>query len=95
MREKLIEALRKEFPDIGLTYSIGGQISFDVFPDGWDKRYCLQFLVEKFDEIHFFGDKTYKGGNDHEIYEDERTIGHSVKDPQETIKILKELFLQD
>ena len=26
-----------EFADLELTYSIGGQISFDVFPTGWDK----------------------------------------------------------
>jgi len=43
--------------------------------------YCLQFL-EGFDEIHFFGDKTYAGGNDHEIYEDERVIGHTVANPE-------------
>lgn len=30
VRAKLIEELKKEFPDYGLTYSIGGQISFDV-----------------------------------------------------------------
>ena len=43
-----------------VTYSIltsGGQISFDVFPEGWDKRYCLQH-VQQFDTVHFFGDKT-------------------------------------
>ena len=39
----------------------GGQISFDVFPNGWDKTYCLRHLKgEAFDEIHFFGDKTAK-----------------------------------
>lgn len=44
---------------VGLCVSAGGQISFDVFPDGWDKRYCLG-IVEKDDysTIHFFGDKT-------------------------------------
>lgn len=26
---------------------------------GWDKTYCLQFLESDFDEIHFFGDKTF------------------------------------
>ena len=26
---------------------------------GWDKTYCLRF-VEEFDEVHFFGDKTYE-----------------------------------
>ncbi|EHN02633.1 Sec53p [Saccharomyces cerevisiae x Saccharomyces kudriavzevii VIN7] len=46
IRAKFVEALRKEFPDYGLTFSIGGQISFDVFPAGWDKTYCLQH-VEK------------------------------------------------
>lgn len=37
----------------------GGEISFDVFPDGWDKRFCLR-IVEKdnYSAIHFFGDKT-------------------------------------
>lgn len=34
-------------------------ISFDVFPEGWDKRYCLNILEdEKFDVIHFFGNET-------------------------------------
>jgi len=45
-----------------------------------------------FQTIHFFGDKTYKGGNDYEIYEDKRTIGHSVKNPEETMAELKKLF---
>jgi phosphomannomutase len=48
----------------------GGQISFDVFPIGWDKTYCLQFVEKSgYKEIHFFGDKTHKGGNDYEIFE--------------------------
>ncbi|EME39518.1 hypothetical protein DOTSEDRAFT_180103 [Dothistroma septosporum NZE10] len=100
IREKFIAALKKEFPDIGLTYSIGGQISFDVFPTGWDKTYCLQHLEKDkalpdgvdFKSIHFFGDKAFKGGNDYEIYEDSRTVGHSVKNPEDTMQQVKELF---
>ena len=42
--------------------------------------------------IHFFGDKTFKGGNDYEIFEDKRTTGHTVEKPEDTIKVLKELF---
>ncbi len=34
IRPKFVEALQSEFSDYGLTYSIGGQISFDVFPKG-------------------------------------------------------------
>lgn len=30
LRAKFVEALKAKFPDYGLTYSIGGQISFDV-----------------------------------------------------------------
>merc|ERR1711977_465197 len=79
---------------------IGGQISFDVFPTGWDKRYCLQHLEKEAKEpggveyttIHFFGDKTEVGGNDHEIYSDPRTIGHAVKDFEDTMSQVKKLF---
>lgn len=97
-RKKFVETLRKEFADLGLTYSIGGQISFDVFPQGWDKTYCLRHLeAEKsqgleYTTIHFFGDKAFEGGNDWEIYSDSRTTGHAVKNPQDTVRILKELF---
>jgi phosphomannomutase len=46
-----------------LTYSIGGQISFDVFPNGWDKTFALKHVEDEgFEEIHFFGDKTHKAG---------------------------------
>ncbi|KAA8516014.1 hypothetical protein F0562_019193 [Nyssa sinensis] len=77
---------------LNLTFSIGGQISFDVFPQGWDKTYSLRYL-DNFDEIHFFGDKTYKGGNDFEIYESERTVGHTVISPEDTVKQCTSLFL--
>lgn len=92
IRKAFVEKLRAEFGD-DLTFSIGGQISFDVFPKGWDKSYCLQFVEKDFDELHFFGDKCQPGGNDHEIYADSRTIGHEVRTPDDTIRILNELFL--
>jgi phosphomannomutase len=73
----------------------GGQISFDVFPKGWDKTYCLQHLEkDKFEEIHFFGDKTDPGGNDHQIFTDPRTIGHKVTSPADTMRQLQQLLKQ-
>jgi len=100
IRETFVEILKKKFPDFGLTYSIGGQISFDVFPTGWDKTYCLRHLENEAKQpggvnlttIHFFGDKTDKGGNDYEIYSDSRVIGHSVKNPEDTVVQVKKLF---
>ena len=93
--DELVAKLKEEFADYGLTYSIGGQISFDCFPTGWDKTFCLKYLPPAdFDEIHFFGDKTFEGGNDFEIFSSPRTIGHAIADadPLTTLKKLSELF---
>eukprot|EP01138_Halocafeteria_seosinensis_P013799 gb/GECG01014091.1/.p1 GENE.gb/GECG01014091.1/~~gb/GECG01014091.1/.p1 ORF type:complete len:255 (+),score=42.32 gb/GECG01014091.1/:1-765(+) len=93
-RKKMVEALQKQFPDYGLKYSIGGQISFDVFPIGWDKTYCLNHLrKEKFDKIYFFGDKTSPGGNDYELFVSEEVEGRSVKDgPNDTVQHCREIL---
>jgi phosphomannomutase len=97
--------LRNFTADVGIltyverSFSIGGQISFDVFPTGWDKTYCLQHVAAEkgisgvdYKIIHFFGDKCFPGGNDYEIYADPRTIGHAVDGPDDTMKQLKEVF---
>jgi phosphomannomutase len=88
VRAAFRSALEKEFSGLGLCFVIGGQISIDVFPEGWDKRYCLQFVEKDFEEIHFFGDKTEPGGNDYEIFTDSRTVGHRVTGPEDTIEQL-------
>ncbi|RKP05121.1 eukaryotic phosphomannomutase [Thamnocephalis sphaerospora] len=95
IRKKFVAELQHEFADYGLTFAIGGQISFDVFPTGWDKTYCLRHVREQnFKEIHFFGDRTLKGGNDYEIYTHPDVIGHSVESPADTLRMVRELFLQ-
>lgn len=94
VREKFINVLKQQFADYGLRFAIGGQISFDVFPEGWDKTYCLKYLKD-YKEIHFFGDKTHEGGNDHEIFIDKRVIGHTVKNPEDTKQQLIEMFKLD
>lgn len=93
IRRAMVDALRKEFPDFGLSFSIGGQISIDIFPTGWDKTLCLKHLIgEGFEEIHFFGDRTEEGGNDFEIYNHPSVIGHTVKSPNETALQVRELL---
>uniref|UniRef100_A0A8C3ISN4 Phosphomannomutase n=1 Tax=Chrysemys picta bellii TaxID=8478 RepID=A0A8C3ISN4_CHRPI len=93
IREKFVADLQREFAGKGLTFSIGGQISFDVFPNGWDKTYCLGIACnDGYKTIYFFGDKTMPGGNDYEIYTDSRTVGHSVTSPEDTRRICEELF---
>jgi len=94
IRKTFVETLNKEFPpdEFGLHFAIGGQISIDAFPHNWDKRYCLKFVEKQFQTIHFFGDRTSEGGNDYHIYADERTIGHSVQNPEDTMQQLTKLF---
>lgn len=59
IREKMVQLLKEKFADLKLRYVIGGMISLDIFPEGWDKTYCLRHVESKgFSEIHFFGDKT-------------------------------------
>jgi len=61
IREKFVGILREKFAHYDLTFSIGGQISFDIFPKGWDKTYALRHVQDEgFEYIHFFGDKTYE-----------------------------------
>nr|XP_028602018.1 phosphomannomutase 1 [Podarcis muralis] len=96
IREKFVAALQREFAGKGLRFSRGGMISFDVFPEGWDKRYCLDILEdERFDTIHFFGNETSPGGNDYEIYDDPRTVGHSIQSPQDTVRRCQEIFFPE
>ncbi|XP_044158001.1 phosphomannomutase 1 [Bufo gargarizans] len=96
IREKFVAALQREFAGKGLRFTKGGMISFDIFPEGWDKRYCLDILEEeRFLRIHFFGNETSPGGNDYEIYTDPRTIGHTVVSPEDTLRRCRQLFFSE
>jgi phosphomannomutase len=93
IRNNMINILKTEFSDYNLTYSIGGQISFDVFPNGWNKTFALQYL-SNFDKRYFIGDKIEIGGNDYEIYESPLTISYKTIGPDNTIEILQNNFLE-
>jgi len=93
IRKTMVEAMREKFAHLNLTFSIGGQISFDMFPTGWDKTYSLKYIAEdEYDEIHFFGDKTFPGGNDYEMFTHPRVKGHTTTGPADTIAQCTALF---
>jgi phosphomannomutase len=92
IRKKIVTYLNKKLSHLDLSYSIGGEISIDVFPKGWDKTYCLQFIESHYNTIYFFGDRTMEGGNDFEIYSHSRTQAYSVNNPNETINLLNKIF---
>jgi phosphomannomutase len=93
VRAKMVKELEERFSDMNLKFSIGGQISFDVFPSGWDKTYCLRYLKE-FDEVYFYGDKTMPGGNDYEIFTHPDVKGHTVVSPEDTMRQVRERFMK-
>ncbi|HSW76804.1 MAG TPA: HAD-IIB family hydrolase [Candidatus Saccharimonadales bacterium] len=91
IRQTMVDVLKKKFGDI-FTFAIGGQISIDVYPHGWDKTYCLTFLND-FNTIYFYGDKTEEGGNDYTLYCHPRVIGYHVDCPLDTYQFIKQLLL--
>ena len=63
-------------------------------PQGWDKTFCLKYVeAAGFDEIHFFGDKTFEGGNDYEIFMSPLVKGHTVTSPEDTEAQCRKLFM--
>jgi len=51
-----------------IQVKLGGDTSFDIYPAGWDKTYCLNHLSE-YDNIYFVGDRCGVGGNDKELFD--------------------------
>lgn len=94
VRENMIVYLKDKLKNLHLSFSIGGQISIDVYPNGWDKTYCLKFIENDFDKIYFYGDRTMEGGNDYEIFSDSRTISYTVTGPVDTISKIDK-FISD
>ena len=89
MRKICEEKFGKEYK---LRFTKGGIKSFDVFPVGWDKTYCLKF-IDGYDNILFFGDNTYPGGADYDLSINNKiTKGIAVKGPEDTIIKVNELI---
>jgi len=86
IREKIVAAMLNAYgPKCPWRIACGGAVSIDIYPLGWDKTRCLEFLPEEA-YIFFFGDKTDAGGNDYEIYNHGRTEAYKVESVKDTIK---------
>ena len=94
IRQDMCRYLSHSLMHLKLKFSIGGQISIDAFPQGWDKTYCLQFVEGKYKNIYFYGDNIRPGGNDYEIGFDSRVIPHKVNNWKDTFDLLNELILE-
>ena len=92
-RDLLCVAINKEFPE--LLASVGGEISIDISPRKNNKSQVAKILNNKYDHIHFFGDKMEFGGNDYPLATTitlvEMGTAYPVKSWEETWERLKEL----
>lgn len=90
-RETIAKKINEKWENIQAV--VGGETSIDIMERGFDKSQILNFLVNQ--DIIFFGDAIYPGGNDFSlataIRENNRGLSHSVKDWQQTFKILQHL----
>ena len=78
------------FPD--LNVALGGQTGIDIGPKGADKSQILRDFSED-DELHFFGDRIEKGGNDYTLAEGVKSRGgkiYKVDTWKDTQKLLDE-----
>ena len=83
-RKGIVELLSIRYPK--LEFSIGGEISIDIYPRGKDKSQVLKDFKGK---SIFFGDRCDKGGNDHNIAQ-KCDKYHNVRDWRDT-KCLMEM----
>jgi phosphomannomutase len=96
IRKKFVQAMKRDLEHLDLEFSIGGEISIDVYPRGFSKVYCLKFLQE-YKNVLFFGDNIWKDedgneGNDYQLAMDPRVISFKVKNPADTLAILQKMF---
>ena len=79
--------------DINVTVKLGGDTSFDIYPVGWDKTYCLKHFDDH--TCWFVGDRCDVGGNDKEIFDllSRKERAFKTEDPDKTKLIINENIL--
>tara|TARA_R100000808_G_C2145923_1_gene153796 strand:+ start:187 stop:993 length:807 start_codon:yes stop_codon:yes gene_type:complete len=80
-----------------VTVKLGGNTSFDIFPNGWDKTFALQHFDGPNWVFWFVGDRCSPTGNDYEIFSELKHTGraYEVGSPEETVDIIDFHILRD
>lgn len=84
--------LLKKYPQLEVT--VGGSISIDITPQGHGKGQIATQLRKEYpdEEIVFFGDRTFPGGNDYELASELMKMDHTrvvqVNGPQSVLEFL-------
>tara|TARA_Y100000816_G_scaffold174361_1_gene125444 strand:- start:1607 stop:2107 length:501 start_codon:yes stop_codon:yes gene_type:complete len=101
IRHNVLNYIKEKYSDLfkGVTTKLGGDTSFDIFPDGWDKTYALKDCLNEhpnYEKIVFIGDRCGENGNDKEIYDACKQLSngtaYEVKNYFETTYIIEQLL---
>ena len=92
IRKKYLQKL-KDYISAGkmdITVKLGGDTSFDIFPNGWDKTFALNHFEGSSWVFWFVGDRCSPTGNDYEIFSALKDTGRAfeVGSPEETVEII-------
>ena len=87
MRGDYLLRLKRNLAFAEVVCKLGGDTSFDIYPNGWDKSYCLKYFKEynKF----FIGDRCNIDGNDYEIYKRLHPRAWKTTGPEDTLALIK------
>ena len=100
MIKKIAEEVKRGWPELDAV--IGGQISIDIYPKGYDKSQVLEHIEKRHpegndksqilkhieaDEYIFIGDRTETGGNDYPLAK----LMEATENWKHTIQILEKL----
>mgnify|MGYP003135022131 FL=1 len=97
IRYRWLKNIREEFDASGLSnvvVKMGGDTSFDIYPEGWDKTFAFRNF-EDYDRIYFVGDRCGPDGNDKEAYDLAGDLGFITDGPEQTIKIIDKIITED
>ena len=92
-RERTALLMNDSFNSLDIELKLGGDTSFDIYPSGWDKTYCLKHFPGY--KVWFVGDRCTEGGNDKELFDLLFTEGRSfhTSGPEHTREIIEEKIL--
>ena len=93
MRDRLLQTLAEVYRINDLSVALGGDTSFDIYPNGWDKTYSLRHFEGR--KVWFMGDKCGETGNDKALFDfvqEKWESGFWVTGPEETLRNVRWLI---
>tara|TARA_B100000700_G_C14993851_1_gene832739 strand:- start:286 stop:1062 length:777 start_codon:yes stop_codon:yes gene_type:complete len=90
-RKHILDSFRNCDTWKDITFKLGGETSFDIYPNGWDKTLSLK-QFENYEKVYFIGDSCTPTGNDYEAYISAGDYGFETDSPATTIEILEKIM---